>query len=186
MEIELNELKHRVEELYGKLLLTSTDFDEFSVILKLKYNSEISTSTLKRLWGYVNDVHKPRVATLDVLARYVGCRDYADFVRCLDSEESHNSTFFQSDAVVSETLKVGDMLNVGWSPNRMLRLQYCGDSTYEVCEATNSKLLVGDRFIAGCIIKSQPLYLPYILRNGEKLSAFVAGRNTGIGILQRL
>ena len=51
MEIELNELKHRVEELYGKLLLTSTDFDEFSVILKLTYNSEISTSTLKRLGG---------------------------------------------------------------------------------------------------------------------------------------
>lgn len=50
-------------------------------------------------------------------------------------------------------------------------------------ESDNSKLQPGDRFVAGCFIKSYPLYLPYIERNGEHTASFVAGRNGGLTVI---
>lgn len=185
-EIELSELRNRIETMYGKQLLTTTDFEEFSVMLKRKHNAEISSSTLKRLWGYVSDVHKPRTTTLNILAQYVGFKDYADFIMHLKSDVSHNSSFFHCEQITSASLAVGDVIEVGWSPNRILHLLYCGDSIYEVREAVNSKLAVGDRFLTGCFIMSQPLYIPYVERNGEHLPAFVAGRNTGLSVLRKI
>ena len=64
---EIEELKRLVEEHYGKRLTTTTDFEEFSVILRLRHDISVSPSTLKRLYGYVSDSHKPRMLTLDSL-----------------------------------------------------------------------------------------------------------------------
>ena len=52
--------------------------------------------------------------------------------------------------------------------------------------AKNSKLQVGDRFVTGCFIKEQPLYLPYIERNGERTASFVAGRNGGLTLINTI
>ena len=71
----------------------------------------------------------------------------------------------------------------GWSPNRILRLRYLGESTYEILASENSKLEAGDHFVTGCFIKEQPLYLPYIERNGERTASFVAGRNGGLTLI---
>ena len=64
---EIEELKRLIEERYGKQLCTTTDFEEFTLPLK-KCGIAVSASTMKRLYDYVGDSHKPRVATLDQLA----------------------------------------------------------------------------------------------------------------------
>lgn len=64
---EIEELKLLIEQKYGKTLGTTTDFEEFSVHLSHDTGQNVSASTLKRLWGYVNDSHKPRMFTLDAL-----------------------------------------------------------------------------------------------------------------------
>lgn len=65
---EIMELLTLVGKKYSRNLLTTTDFDEFSLHLKSEHGYLIST--LKRLWGYVNDTHQPRTQTLDLLSRY--------------------------------------------------------------------------------------------------------------------
>lgn len=68
---EIEELKSLVEQKYGKILATTTDFEEFSLYLEKKASGTISPSTLKRLYGYVSDNHKPRMVTLDILSQYI-------------------------------------------------------------------------------------------------------------------
>lgn len=72
---------------------------------------------------------------------------------------------------------------IGWSPNRLVRLRYVGESRYEVVLSQNSKLVPGDSFVTGCFIKEQPLYLPYIERPDGRTAPFVAGRNGGLTII---
>ena len=48
---EIEELKKLIEEKYGKKLSTTTDFDEFSLFLQRKNDLNVSSSTLKRLYG---------------------------------------------------------------------------------------------------------------------------------------
>lgn len=182
---EIFELLNKAEELYGKKLHTSGDFDEFSLMLKLKGFGLVSTSTLKRLWNYVNDKHNPRVSTLNVLATYIGHTSFDAFVEWLKTSSTYNSSFFSSSHLSSRTdIPEGADVVIGWLPNRTVRLRYLGNSEYEVTSSENSKLLEGDRFMTGCFIKGQPLFLPYIIRNGEKTPSFIAGRNGGISYLK--
>ena len=183
---EIEELKLLVEQLYGKKLSTTTDFEEFSLTIHKKHGLTVSASTMKRLYGYVGDSHKPRVSTLDTLARYIGHKDYDSFLQWLKKSTRYNSSFFDANQLLSSDEKLGDIVEIGWAPNRLLRLEYLGDSTYRVVRASNSKLLAGDVFVTGCFIKGQPLYLPYIERDGERTPPFVAGRNGGLSIMRTI
>lgn len=181
---EIKELIHNVESRYGKRLNTSTDFDEFSLYLEKNNFGTISPSTLKRLWGYVNDIRRPRISTLDTLSIFLGHETFEAFVKDMKTSFKYNSSFFSANQVVSADLSEGTELMIGWAPDRLLRLRYLGDSFYEVTESVNSKIEVGDRFMTGCFFKEIPLYLPYILREGEQTSPFIAGRNGGLSCLK--
>lgn len=180
---EIEELKLLIEQKFGKQLSTTTDFNEFSLTVTKTIGIQVSASTLKRMWGYVSDSHKPRRLTLDTLARYLGHNDYHAFLLWLKTSTRYNSSFFSAEQLISNDVEPGATVEIGWSPNRLLRLSYLGDSLYEVTEAENSKLRPGDRFKTGCFIKEQPLYLPYIERGGGRTAPFIAGRNGGLTVI---
>lgn len=183
---EIEELKRLVKEKYEDTLATSTDFEVFSLMLKNKYSAAVSASTLKRLYDYVGDEHKPRMTTLNALSRYIGHPDFSRFVAWLKTSPCYNSSFFDADQLMSSDLHRGDEVEIGWSPNRMVRLEYLGNSRYTVIESHNSKMLFGDIFVTGCFIAEQPLYLPFLERDGERTPPFVAGRNGGLSIVRIL
>lgn len=180
---EIAELLLQVEKAYAKPLNSSTDFEELSIQLKYKLGMSLSSSTLKRLWGYVNDAHSPRPQTLDVLARYLGHADFKDFCMWLKHTTAYNSSFFSAKRILVEDLNPGMEVEIGWSPNRYLRLRYKGDGLFEVREAKESKLVRGDLFQAVSFLMRQPLFLPYVERGGKRLSPFIAGRNGGLTML---
>lgn len=181
---EIEELKSLVEQKYGRLLSTTTDFDEFSLHIEKCLHQSISSSTLKRIWGYVSDTHKTRKFTLDILAKYIGHKNFDSFVAWLKTSTKYNSSFFNANQVTSSELDCGQMIEIGWSPNRLVTLEYKGDSIYEVKTSENSKLQPGDRFVTGCFIMRQPLLLPYITRGDENTMPFIAGRNGGLNIIK--
>lgn len=183
---EIEELKTLVEQQYGKVLGTTTDFEEFSLYAGRKTGTRVSPSTLKRIWGYVSDKHKPRTFTLDVLAQCIGHDNFAAFVAWLKTSTRYNSSFFSANQLISNELHAGSSVEIGWSPNRLVHLDYLGNSLYKVTESANSKMQPGDVFMTGCFIKGQPLYLPYIKRNGQRTPPFVAGRNGGLTIINRI
>ena len=180
---EIAELLLQVEKAYAKPLNSTTDFEELSIQLKYKLGMSLSSSTLKRLWGYVNDAHSPRPQTLDVLARYLGHADFKDFCMWLKHTTAYNSSFFSAKRILVEDLNPGMEVEIGWSPNRYLRLRYKGDGLFEVREAKESKLVRGDLFQAVSFLMGQPLFLPYVERGGKRLSPFIAGRNGGLTML---
>jgi hypothetical protein len=181
---EIAELQRIIEEKYHKALNTTTDFEEFSYFLKKNDFGIVSPSTLKRLWGYVNDEHNPRIQTLDILSRYIEHKDFAHFCSFLKTSTAYNSSFFTAEEVSAKDLKIGDIVIIGWSPNRLIKLLFKGGSSFEVIEAEQSKLLIGDCFEASGFLKGQPLSLPYIIRDGNRTSPFIAGRNGGLTILK--
>lgn len=183
---EIAELLSFVEQKYSKPLQTTTDFDGFSLYLKRQMGEVISTSTLKRLWGYVNDSHTPRSHTLDVLSRYIGYEHFSAFCLWLKSSTAYNSSFFTAKQVLAKELNPGSEVEIGWSPNRYLRLRYSGEAFFEVVEAKHSKLQEGDCFEVASFLMGQALSLPYVLREGRRTSPFIAGRNGGLTLLNCL
>ncbi len=177
---ELNYLLAEVEKRYGRRLSTSADFEALSVVVEHESGELLSSSTLKRLWGYVALKPTPRISTLNVLARYVGKRDFNAFKQSILNDEHYVSHFFSVKKVCSADLKKGTEVLIGWAPNRLVTLRHDGDGNYTVIKSENSKLLEGDRFQAESFMVGYPLFIPRLLRNGEYTLSYIAGTQEGL------
>ena len=181
---ELAYLLKKVEERYGRNVNTSTDFESLSVVIERETGEFISSSTLKRLWGYVSLQPSPRVATLDVLARFTGAASFSAFCKALKTDPSFESGFFTTRFVVSDDLMEGDLVTIGWAPNRMVALSYLGNSLYRVVSSENAQLMVGDEFCVSQFMLGYPMFVDRILREGEYTPSYVAGKTEGINYLE--
>lgn len=181
---ELQYLLELVEKQYGRKLSTTTDFESLSVIIEKATGDLLSSSTLKRLYGYVSLNTVPRKTTLDILSRFIGNRDYETFRISLSNDPQFSSRFFSAKTVTTSELKAGDRLRIGWPVNRIVTLNYLGNDLFEVETSVNASLVKGDRFRQVSFMKGYPLYLSRILRNGDYTPAYVAGMNSGLNLLE--
>ena len=181
---ELQYLLELVEKQYGRKLSTTTDFESLSVIIEKATGDLLSSSTLKRLYGYVSLNTVPRNTTLDILSRFIGNRDYETFRISLSNDPQFSSRFFSAKTVTTSELKAGDRLRIGWPANRIVTLNYLGDDLFEVETSVNASLVKGDRFRQVSFMKGYPLYLSRILRDGDYTPAYVAGMNSGLNLIE--
>ena len=181
---ELQYLLELVEKQYGRKLSTTTDFESLSVIIEKATRDLLSSSTLKRLYGYVSLNTVPRKTTLDILSRFIGNRDYETFRISLSNDPQFSSRFFSAKTVTTSELKAGDRLRIGWPANRIVTLNYLGDDLFEVDTSVNASLVKGDRFRQVSFMKGYPLYLSRILRDGDYTPAYVAGMNSGLNLIE--
>ena len=183
---EIATLLKEVEVKYGRKVNTSTDFESLSVVIEREINEYISASTLKRLWGYVSLKPAPRVATLDVLSRFCGYGNFADYRESLRQRPDSESDFFSATCVAAADLAVGDRVLIGWEPNRLVTLRYDGGSGFTVLESQNAKLREADRFCVTQFLLGYPLYIDHVDRADGPTPSYVAGKNGGLNRVERL
>ena len=182
---ELAELLRLVEEKFSRRLSTTTDFEVLSMVIERDTGSIVSSSTLKRLWGYVNYSSVPRITTLDTMSRYIGYPGFKAFCEQLKASGATVSSFFTTNVLLSSSLKKGTAVRIGWAPNRIVNLKYLGDNRYEVISAQNTKLKAGDRFESSEFILGVPLFLGAVTRaDGEVTPPYVAGKAEGLNLLE--
>lgn len=181
---EVVRLREDTEKKYGRAVHTSTDFESLSVVIERDTGEYISASTLKRLWGYVTSHPLPRIATLDVLARFVGTGSFLDYRQKLLEDPSFESAFFTTKFISTESLRPEDTVTIGWSPNRLVTLRYLGDSRFRVLKSENARLMAGDEFFVSQFMLGQPIILDRILREGAFTPSYVAGKKSGINYLE--
>lgn len=181
---EIEYLLSEVEKKYGRRVATTTDFESLSVVIEHQIGELISSSTLKRLWGYVSLNPNPRIATLDVLARYVGFTTFKEFCDNLKETKTFVSTFFTSRCQTVAELAKDALVTIGWAPDRVVKMKYLGNFGFEVISSENSQLRPGDKFELSEIIVGYPLYISRILRDGEHTPSYVAGQPDGINLLK--
>ena len=85
---DIERLCKEIEAAVGRPMQTPKDFDFLSKCINDKLHERVSTSTLKRLWGYVASQGLPRKTTLDLLAQFVDYRDWKNFQKECCSEEA--------------------------------------------------------------------------------------------------
>ena len=183
---EINYLMSLAEKKFRKSIETSTDFTSLATEIEEKTKERISSSTLKRIWGYVNMTSIPRQSTLDILARYIGHRNYKTFCDDLKNSSAIRSMFFSSEFINASDLTPESIVEIGWNPNRIVTLKYLGDNKFEVKSSINSKLREGDRFETSSFIKGSPLYLARIIRGDECTLPYMAGKQGGLTHLKKL
>lgn len=177
----LNALKKQVEEKMGCTMRLPRDFNMLAKAVTDATSEHISTNTLKRLWGYIDGYSTSRRFTLNVLARYVGYRDWDDFCRNLSNTAA--SQIFDSHYIDSDTLQPGKRLTLRWHPGRVVTLEYRGDNEYVVVASLRAKLAVGDTFKCQGFIPGQPLVINGLIHQGiDHPINYICGKQGGIKI----
>lgn len=78
-EQALERLREEIESVVGRKMKTPKDFDFLAGQIFDKLHENVSSTTLKRIWGYLPETSAPRASTLDLLAQYVDYEDWESF-----------------------------------------------------------------------------------------------------------
>ena len=164
-----NRLCKETESAIGQRLRTPKDFDYLRKCIYARLRIIVSSTTLKRLWGYLNDGGEPREATLTTLCRFLGYRDWENFVQSQGQpEDLPSSPVLCRQLNVINELKKNDCLRLTWQPKRWCDVIYLGNLQFLVTASENTRLKQGDTFQCSLIIEGEPLYLDG-LRQGSLL-----------------
>ena len=172
-----------IEESVGRKMRTTADFTFLSGAIWERVHDNLSASTLKRIWGYVEGIDSARNSSLQILSRFLGFKDWDSFLESISQDNDSNQV--SAEHIKTEDLTVGDFVSVSWRPNRRCTFRYLGSHRFVVERAENSKLKVGDTFSCGLFILGEPLYLSDLVQSDKPPVAFVVGNKGGLCELSR-
>ncbi len=174
-------MKKEVERVMGRQLKEARDFDALSDLLLSRTHERLSPTTLKRMWGYLpHEEVQTRRHTLDVLARLVGFHDYEDFCARAEGLNDVQSGILAEASISTEGMRRGQRMVITWRPDRKIVVRHLGGSQFEIVEAENTKLSVGDTFRCHLMIQHEPLYLDDVVHDGRPAMVYVAGQRDGV------
>ncbi|MBI5219024.1 MAG: hypothetical protein HY958_08850 [Bacteroidia bacterium] len=144
----------------------------------METKQRVSTSTLKRILGFIKGTKEPRLYTLDVIAQYLGHENWDIYIDKFSKIE--NSEFVNLEQLDITSLCKNDKIEFAYEPNRKVTILYKGDFNFEVTESLNSKLQKVDKLKNLYIVKHYPLIINSVIRKGLNMGQFKAGKISGI------
>ena len=171
-----------IEKAIRKELRTPKDFEELRERIYERLHLMISSTTLKRVWGYLNDNVQTRLGTFDILAQYIGYSNYQDYADNKDKykDEIQSSPVMSRKLNVQDDLKVNDRLLLTWHPNRQCEIIYMGNLGFRILTSCNTRILSGDTFTCSLFIEGEPLYIDNLRQGDRPPVAYVCGKKSGI------
>lgn len=170
-----------IETALNQQMQTPKDFDFLRERIYARLHILVSRTTLMRLWGYVDEHVAPRVATLSILAAFLGYRDWEEYQQnALLPKEQQSSPVMNRRLSVTKDLARGDRLRLAWQPDRICDVEYQGELSFRVVSSENTRLHKGDTFQCSLIVEGEPLYLDNLKQGDVPAIAYVCGKKSGV------
>lgn len=180
---EIEALKLALEDSMNIKMLTPKHFEQLRYFVFERTGEFLSSTTLKRIWGYLNEPLKTRVTTLSILSQALGYRDWEDFTRRNDgapSEQGLPSSYKLVKSLNVQTdLARGQLVTLYWMPNRICTIKYLGGLGFVVTESLHTRLQPGDHFECNLILAGHPLYLSNLIRGNSEPTVYICGKLHG-------
>lgn len=138
----------------------------------------LSVNTIKRLTGVLTYDNRPRLTTLDIIARYLGYESW----RSLKAGEIAIGSDFSNKRLFTDmtALPEGQRVKITWEPGRVLALTHRGAGLYAVAQSVNGKLRAGDLVQLSMLRVGFPFIAADVERDGFSLGEYAAAPDTGI------
>jgi hypothetical protein len=81
-------IRQKIEARYGRPLRYSKDCEGLANSINKFCHERVSVTTLKRLFGFAKSVVQPRLYTLDVIAVYIGYKDWSSLLANIEKIEN--------------------------------------------------------------------------------------------------
>lgn len=184
--MENDQIKHivaAVEQSFGKKVNTPKYFEQLSHLIFHRTRENVSTSSLKRIWGYIDGGEHVRTGTLDILCRFIGYRDMKHFLSFNSTNEQICvSKLLSCEYIYTPELAVNQHLRLSWQPGRVCDIQYLGDASFIVLSSENTKLQAGATFRCYIIEQGEQMYVSHLRLTPSQRDSYtyVCGLNGGV------
>jgi hypothetical protein len=187
---EIATLRMDIEREVKRKIRTPYDFEFLAGVIWERLHENLSPTTLKRLWGYIDGADTARRTTLCLLAQFLGFADWETYLASIATRTDIESAAFEGEGIHINDLQKGDRVEVTWLPNRRCVFRYECEAHFFVEEAENAKLHVGDTFDTACFLIGQPMYLDNVQRNNVQCTnegfSYVAGSKHGLNSVKKI
>lgn len=177
-------LRKAVEVYIDRRIKTPADFVFLADAISQRLRKTVSPTTLKRIWGYINDTGKeylPGRYTLCVISQFIGHRDFEAFLdRSAGADTTPQSATYIGETLSSRDIGCGDTVRIWWAPDRMIRLLHTSGNCFNVVESVNAKLMGGDEVECSSFTQNAPLYFNRVSRAGCEPLTYIAGSRSGV------
>lgn len=172
----------------GFIPSTPAEFKDLSLLILKKTQSTISTSSIKRLWGYVQYTSFPSRSTLNTLARFNDFKDWETFLNEVPYHDSKDSSsgFLDNSLVNANTLNIDDEIIIKWDNEKSCTLEYISYLRFRVIEANNIKLQPGDTCTLHSVCVGLPLFISNIQRESVIIPAYIGAKKGGVRSIEIL
>ena len=175
------QLRSEIETALRKKFGTPKDFEFLRDRIYARLHVIISSTTLMRLWGYVDEKVTPRRSTLDILTQFLGYKDWEEYQQnALLPKDQQSSPVLSRRLSVAMTLLPGDCLRLTWQPQRVCDVEYLGNLSFRVIASENTRLHIGDTFECSLIVEGEPLYIDNLKQGNNRSIAYVCGKKSGV------
>lgn len=184
---QIEALKSAVEKRFGHPIETRTDFTLLAIDIERVTHDHLAENTLRRLWGRIKGYDTVFTRTLDVLCRYVGHEHWGAFCKLLQVADFKESDIvLGGQAIKTDDLQPGDLIRIGWQPDRLCIIEYVGGRMFKAVDTKNSILQIGDTFECSIFIKNYPLFVDNLVHGGEHCQRYSMGLTNGLTTLEKL
>ena len=168
-----------IETKAGYKITGSSDCARLTLDIESITGERLGQTTLKRLLGFTSEQAEPRKTTMDILARYLG---FDSFDLLSDKLKNKGDSSFDSnpETIVSKNLVSNSEITISYSPNRKLTLIHINEDRFEVKESINGSLIKGDILFIESFTPGLPMIAKDVIRNGQRLGRYIAGKKFGI------
>ena len=187
---EIATLRMDIEREVKRKIRTPYDFEFLAGVIWERLHENLSPTTLKRLWGYIDGADTTRRTTLCLLSQFLGFTDWETYLASLATRTDIESAAFEGEGIHIDDLQKGDRVEVTWLPSRRCVFRYEGEAHFVVEESENAKLHVGDTFDTACFLIGKPMYLDNVQRNNVQCTkegfSYVAGSKHGLNSVKKI
>lgn len=171
-------IKNRIEIKFGKLVKYPKDCEALAVSISKDRGENISASTMKRLFGMIKIANHPRAYTLDIIAQYAGFKNWESAIN--GDLLNENACFESCEQIIIRNLQKGQLINLAYGSDRILKIEYLGKNEFKILESHNSKLLFGDTVTILRLEASFPMVCESVVRDGQNIGKFISEDKEGI------
>ena len=139
---------------------------------------------MRRLLGFYKTNQTPRTSTLDIIAEYIGHKDWDELISTLNKNKNKAEKVITE--INSENIRKGEKFELAYKPDKIITIEFIGKSQFKVLNSRNSKLKEEDIFKAYHLTLHHPLFLLDVSRGEKQLGELIEAKVSGITSIKKL
>ncbi|MCW8896871.1 MAG: hypothetical protein OQJ96_13490 [Flavobacteriales bacterium] len=167
-----------IEQKHGRKIRYPKDCEALAGDISEKTRQTISSSTIKRLMGFVKGTKEVRTYTLDIIATFLEYSCYEHLLGELDYHHPEKPPITKE--VIIKNLGKGQKVKLKLGGKESILFSCSGKDELEVLQSKSPSINIGDKIKLDKVLLNYPLYVKQIVRNNEEIEGCIVSKISGV------